>query len=88
VEIWNKFARASRVLDISLPKTHLMFHVNYRSVLQGNPWYHTTFLDESLNKTLKKVLRLCHQTAFEQMAFAKLAEVLRRSAKRCRVERV
>ena len=33
-----------------------------------------SFFDESLNKTFKKVLRLCHQCRFEAMALLKLNE--------------
>ena len=68
--------------DIFLPKHHLMLHVNHRAILQGNPWMYTTFLDESLNKELKKCLRLCHQSTFEDTAFVRVDQVLKRCSKR------
>lgn len=70
--------------DFAIPKTHLMIHANNRASQQGNPWRYTTFLDESLNKELKRVLRLCHQSNFETMAMVKLVAVLDRGPKRAR----
>ena len=53
-----------------------MCHVSDRAKLQGNPWFYTTFYDESLNKELKKVLRLCHQANFESLGLQKVVSVL------------
>ena len=63
----------AKALGLELPKDHLMVHLTHRAVALGNPWRYTTFLDESLNKELKRVLRLCHQATFESTAFV-LAE--------------
>ena len=57
-----------------------MYHLIRRAAYQGNPWTYTVFLDESLNKLLKRMLRLCHQVKFEVMALAKGKELLRRWA--------
>ena len=67
---------------IYTPKHHLMTHVNARARYQGNPWSYHTFIDESLNKGLKKCLRLCHQATFERMAFARVTTVVTRGSKR------
>ncbi len=61
-----------------------MVHVTDRAGFLGNPWRYTTFVDESLNKDLKRVLRLYHQATFERMALVKVAAALERSAKRQR----
>lgn len=69
------------------PKHHLMFHIACRSVGSWGPWLGATFLDESLNKTLKKVLRNVHQATFESSAFCKMRAVLETWArKRKRVD--
>jgi len=65
-------------LDHAKPKHHLMFHINFRAAFQGNPWSYTTFLDEGLNKNLKKLLRNCHQRRFEPIALVRGAEMLKR----------
>eukprot|EP00969_Alexandrium_andersonii_P333352 14732075-Alexandrium_andersonii.AAC.2 len=61
-----------------------MAHCVVRSQRQGNPEVYQTFEDESLNATLKRVLRFCHQTRFENLAMAKMARVLARRANRPR----
>ena len=61
----------AKALGLALPEDHLMVHPTHRAVALGNPWRYTTFLDESLNKELKRVLRLCHQATFESTAFVK-----------------
>ncbi len=83
--LWCRFMTLIRPLDIYTPKAHLMIHVNHRTRQQGNPWRYTTFLDESLNKELKKVLRNVHQSNFETLAYAKLGQVLADTCKRQRV---
>ncbi len=84
-DLWNTFIHRSSGVGLEIPKTHLMSHVNLRSKKHGNPWRYTTFLDESLNKDLKRVLRNCHQANFEVLAMFKLSSVLDRSAKRQRL---
>ena len=73
-------------LGIHVPKTHLMAHLILRTPNLGNPTLYQTFLDESLNKTLKQALRLCHQRRFEHLALLKLNEALRRTAVRGRLQ--
>lgn len=68
--------------EIFIPKHHLMLHLTHRARETGNPLRTSTFFDEALNKNLKLTLRNCHQATFEVMALVKMAEVLRRVAKR------
>ena len=84
-DMWAKFVHKSELIGTRIPKTHLMVHVNHRARRQGNPWRYTTFLDESLNKELKKVLRNCNQANFETLAMFKIRAVLSDSSKRQRV---
>ena len=69
--MWCRRLVLAKALGLLLPKDHLMVHLTHRAVALGNPWRYTTFLDESLNKELKRVLRLCHQATFESTAFVK-----------------
>ena len=69
-----------------IPKHHLMLHMLIMIKWHGNPLAYSTWLDESLNKDLKKTLRNCHQHCFEPTAFAKMNDVLERRVKRQRLE--
>ena len=53
-----------------------MVHLTCKALVQGSPVLYNTFLDESLNKTLKRCLRLCHQSNFEPVAFCKVQEAI------------
>lgn len=72
-------------LEIYTPKFHLMFHLILRTADQGNPVFYATFLDESLNSTLKKALSLGHQANFERLGLMTMDETLRRLAVRRRL---
>ena len=85
LDIWKRFMKVVEPLEMYTPKFHLMYHLVRRLAFQGNALLYQTFVDESLNKTLKKVLRLCHQCAFERMALVKLAEALSRPLVRQRL---
>ena len=63
-------------LEQWIPKSHLVYHLILRAAYHGNPVLYHTFLDESLNSTLKKVLRLCHQCRFETQGLAKIEKAL------------
>lgn len=71
--------------SIYRPKHHLLLHLAHRAGHHGNPVGYSTFLDESLNKQLKRVLANCSQLTFEASAYAKMSVVLRTRAKRQRV---
>ena len=85
MDIWRRFMALARLYPgLNIPKTHLMLHLNDKIGHQGNPWAQTTWLDESLNKTLKNVLRLCHQATFEQQGLLKCDAAFRDVSKRQR----
>eukprot|EP00969_Alexandrium_andersonii_P329721 14570352-Alexandrium_andersonii.AAC.1 len=86
LDLWKRVMRLSTLLAVDYgKKTHLMAHCIRRAKKLGNPVVYQTFEDESLNATLKKVLRFCHQNRFEQLAMAKMNQVLRRRAVRPRL---
>ena len=76
LDMWKRHIILMREHESFTPKHHLMFHCCLRSIWLGNPWTYHTFLDESLNKQLKAVCRLCHQSTFESTAMIKLNKVL------------
>ena len=78
LDLWKRFCSLAEDLDISTPKVHLMYHLILRSADHGNPWRYHTFLDEGLNRKLKRTLRLCHQATFESMALVKINDLLAR----------
>jgi hypothetical protein len=80
LDLYKHFMKAAEPMESFTPKFHLMFHVILRVGFQGNPILYQTFQDEGLNKVLKRVLRYCHQAAFERMALVKVSEALRRSS--------
>ena len=82
---WKHWMRVAEELRASTPKAHLMYHLIMRSVRQGNPILYQAFADESLNRTLRDALRLCHQRAFEQLGMLKMAEKLKRPSVRMRL---
>jgi hypothetical protein len=59
------------------PKYHLMFHLLYQSRFHGNPTYYATWLDESLNKTLKAACKHASHMTFEGSVLLKMRELLR-----------
>lgn len=67
-------------LDMAIPKFHLMLHLIQRCGFLGSPVVYQCFLDESLNSTLKKCLRLAHTQTFELTGLLKLGEVLQSPA--------
>ena len=85
LDLWKQTMIMSAELEFEMPKSHMMFHMLVRAQFLGNPLRYQTFLDESLNKTMKRVLRLCHQANFERSALLKLTETLSRPSVRQRL---
>lgn len=84
LNLWKQHMAIMRDQDVFVPKHHLTFHMIMRAVLHGNPWLDATFLDESLNKELKRCCRFAHQATFESTVILKITEVLQRQLqKRC-----
>ena len=79
MDVYKRFCFTMQGLGYGVPKQHLMFHLIMRSEHFGCPLLYSTWLDESLNRVLKRVLRLCSQQNFELLAFAKMGEALRRA---------
>ena len=67
------------------PKMHLVFHLVERTRTHGNPRFYSTFLDESLNSTLRGIVRSSHRATWELRVFSKFAWVEERRAKRQRL---
>ena len=68
------------------PKHHLWVHLTIIARLLGNPLTYHTFLDESLNKVLKKTCTGAHQMRFEKSVLNRMREYLSRHCaqrKRC-----
>eukprot|EP00969_Alexandrium_andersonii_P153631 6793549-Alexandrium_andersonii.AAC.1 len=84
LDVYKRYLRLAQRLGIGVPKSHIMIHCQQRARRLGNPTLYSTFLDESLNATLKRTLRLCHQCRFEPLALFKINEVLRRGPLRQR----
>ena len=73
MDTYKRHVVLARRLSYNLiPKHHLMFHLLARAASQGNPRFYSTWLDESLNRDLKLVLRNVSQCAFERLALAKM----------------
>ena len=69
-----------------LPKHHVMIHPCLETIEKGNPWYYASWLDESLNKTLKAACKHASQQTFEHVVLLKMLELLSdvRGVKRAR----
>ena len=76
MRLWCRYQLLVEPFEIDVPKSHLIFHIIWRAEWQGNPWRYHCFYDESLNKALKRCLRLCHQAHFESRAFVRIEHVL------------
>ena len=67
------------------PKWHLMLHVVAKASFSGNPYFHTTFVDEGFNGRLAKLARNAHRLNWHRRvlghfrwAFTKQADQRRR----------
>ena len=67
-----------------VPKMHLLFHMVERAQTQGNPRFYGTFLDESLNRTLRDLVRTSHRNVWVQRIFHRFRWV---ESKRCKRHR-
>ena len=81
LECWKTYIGIVRPVfeDDFSPKHHMMFHLLLRCARQGKPALYYNFMDESLNKDLKKILRNVHQVAFERLGLLKAREYLKRA---------
>ena len=63
------------------PKHHQLLHLVHRALYQGNPMKYANFLNESLNSTLKKSARYCHQMTFELCLLRRMRYLLQDNPK-------
>ena len=59
-----------------IPKEHFAYHLLARMAYLGNPKRYATWLDESLNKALKKTTTHASQLSFEPSVLLKMQHVL------------
>ena len=59
------------------PKHHVVFHLLRNVGRQGNPYVYATWLDESLNKTLKTACRNAAAATFYPAVLRRMRELLR-----------
>ena len=67
-----------------VPKMHMMLHLVERCRTHGNPAYYSTFLDESLNRTLRDIARAAHATTWAARIFERFSVTEQVRAKRSR----
>ena len=66
------------------PKHHLVAHALLRARGHGNPSRYATWVDESLNKTLKAACRATSQFAFENSVLTRMQALLAQPSTRKR----
>ena len=59
-----------------IPKHHLWIHLSSEAETKGNPRFYDTFVDESINKTLKNARKGAHQCTFEQTVMTRMRKLL------------
>ena len=66
-------------LRAQLPKRHLVTHLVCDTKRHGNPRYYAVWLDEALNKLLKKACRGVSQQTFDIVVLLRFREYLAKS---------
>lgn len=76
-DFWKRFCSLTEdVPDVQVPKRHIMVHLLSKIHFFGNPRRYANWLDESLNKELKKCCRTVSQSTFEPFLLLRMREVL------------
>ena len=65
-----------RPWDQFVPKHHVIFHALQQTMEKGNPWFYSSWLNESLNKQLKHACKDLSQATFETTLLIKMREIL------------
>jgi hypothetical protein len=82
-DLYSKYCLLTEgVAALELPKRHLVCHLLAKLPQMGNPQQYADWLDESLNKDLKKACRTVSQSTFERFLLLRFQETLRRSSKK------
>ena len=63
-------------LAVFTPKHHIVFHLLHNMQRQGNPGVYATWLDESLNKTLKVACKHASASTFYPAVLLRMRELL------------
>jgi hypothetical protein len=66
------------VFDCYVPKHHLLVHLLHDVPWMGNPIKYSTWLDESLNKTLKQACKNASAATFECTVLLRMRDILSR----------
>lgn len=64
------------VPEVIIPKRHLVTHLLHNACAQGNPKRYANWLDEGLNRVLKKACRSVSQNTFESFLLLRMREIL------------
>ena len=62
--------------EVYIPKRHLVYHMLDKIGYQGNPEVYSNWMDETLNKVMKKTCKNLSQQAFEPGLLLRMREVL------------
>ena len=63
---WKSFCAATEAMEaLHTPKRHSVGHMLCQSPLKGNPRLYSNWVDEGLNRVLKKACRQLSQATFE-----------------------
>ena len=61
------------------PKHHILYHLLVKTGVQGNPLAYSTWLDESLNKTLKQACKNASAATFYPSVLLRMRDLLKAS---------
>ncbi len=74
---WKRFCALTDDLpDVQIPKRHIVVHLLQSIPFLGNPHRYANWLDESLNKDLKRCCRTVSQATFETFLLLRMRIVL------------
>ena len=76
-EYYSRHMALMRTYEVFTPKHHIIFHMLKKMDYQGNPALYATWLDESLNKMLKKSCKETSQMTFEITILMRMRRVLK-----------
>ena len=86
--IYNNIKKMNALWDTAeihrTPKLHLAFHMVEKAQTEGNPNFYSTFLDESLNRTLRDIARVAHRSVWEMRIFDRFVRAEQRRSVRQR----
>jgi hypothetical protein len=65
-DVWRGWQKAKMRQP---PKLHLLMHMAHRAAREGNPSFHSCFIDESLNSVLRDISVSAHRSVWETRVF-------------------